>query len=101
MRFLILSASLSVSEHYNIADIVTLVFVYTELNVTVSAVYRPAPGEAPGELAPNEFTAGSELTLNCLVHGNSSELSYRWSVSGYPSTPLMAVILISHLPHQH
>ena len=53
----------------------------------MSAVYRPAPGEAPGELGPNEFTAGSLLTLNCLVHGNSSELSYRWSVSGSPSTP--------------
>ena len=58
-----------------------------ELNVTVSAVYRPAPGEAPGELGPNEFTAGSELTLNCSVHGNSNELSYRWSVSGSSSTP--------------
>ena len=58
-----------------------------ELNVTVSAVYRPAPGEAPGELGPTEFTAGSELTLNCLAQGNSSELSYRWSVSGNPSTP--------------
>ena len=58
-----------------------------ELNVTVNADYRPAPGEAPGELGPNEFTAGSELTLNCLAQGNSSELSYRWSVSGNPSTP--------------
>ena len=57
-----------------------------ELNVTVSAVYRPAPGEAPGELGPNEFTAGSRLSLNCLAKGNSSELSYRWSVSGNPST---------------
>ena len=58
-----------------------------ELNVTVSAVYRPAPGEAPGELGPNMFTAGSELTLNCLAQGNSSELSYKWSVSENPSTP--------------
>ena len=61
--------------------------LYTELKVTVSADYRPAPGEAPGELGPNEFTAGSELTLNCLAQGNSSELSYKWSVSGNPSTP--------------
>ena len=53
----------------------------------MSAVYRPAPGEPPGELGPNGFTAGSLLRLNCLVHGNSSELSYRWSVSGNPSTP--------------
>ena len=57
-----------------------------ELNVTVSADYRPAPGEVPGKLGPNEFTAGSNLTLNCSVHGNSNELSYRWSVSGNPST---------------
>ena len=63
------------------------VYSCTELNVTVSAVYRPAPGEAPGELGPNEFTAGSELTLNCLAQGNSNELSYRWSVSGNSSTP--------------
>ena len=55
--------------------------------MTVSAVYRPAPGEAPGELGPSEFTAGSFLTLNCLVHGNSSELSYSWSVSENPRTP--------------
>ena len=55
--------------------------------MTVREVYRPAPGEAPGELGPNEFTAGSELTLNCLVLGNSGVVSYRWSVSGNPSTP--------------
>ena len=54
--------------------------------MTVSAVYRPAPGEPPGKLGPNEFTAGSELTLNCLVLGNSGVVSYRWSVSGNPST---------------
>ena len=61
--------------------------LYAELYVIVSAAYRPAPEEVPGELGPNEFTAGSILTLNCLVHGDSSELSYRWSVSGNPSTP--------------
>ena len=55
--------------------------------MTVSAVYRPAPGEAPGELGPNEFTAGSRLSLNCFAKGNSSELRYRWSVSGNPSAP--------------
>ena len=52
----------------------------------MSAVYRPAPGEAPGELGPNKFTAGSRLSLNCLVLGNSGVVSYSWSVSGNPST---------------
>ena len=55
--------------------------------MTVSAVYRPAPGEVPGELGPNEFTAGSELTLNCLAQGNTGVVSYRWTVSGNSSTP--------------
>ena len=55
--------------------------------MTVSAVYRPAPGETPGELGPNKFTAGSELTLNCSVQGNTGVVSYCWSVSGNPSTP--------------
>ena len=73
--------------------IATLIFssslcaLCAELNVTVSAVYRPVPGEVPGELGPNEFTAGSRLYLKCLVQGYSGELSYRWSVSGNPSTP--------------
>ena len=65
----------------------TLCVLCTELNVIVSAVYRPATGEVPGELGPNEFTAGSNLTLNCLVQGTTGVLSYRWSVSGNPSTP--------------
>ena len=60
--------------------------LYAELYVIVSGAYRPAPGEAPGELGPNEFTAGSELTLNCLVLGNTGSLTYSWSVSGNPST---------------
>ena len=55
--------------------------------MTVSAIYRPAPGEAPGELGPNDFTAGSDLTLNCSVEGHSGGLSYSWSVTGNPSTP--------------
>ena len=38
-----------------------------ELNVTISAVYTPAPGEDPEKWCPNEFTAGSALTLNCTV----------------------------------
>ena len=58
-----------------------------ELNVTIIEEYNSAPGEVPGELGLNEFTAGSELTLHCMVHGNSSgELSYEWSVSDNPGT---------------
>ena len=45
--------------------------------------YNPAPGEVLGELGP---TAGSELTLNCMVHGNSGDLTYEWSVSDNPDT---------------
>ena len=60
--------------------------IYTELNVTVSALYEPAPGEVPGELGPNQFTPGSDLTLNCLVEGHSGALSYTWSLTGNPST---------------
>ena len=55
--------------------------------MTVSAVYRPAPGEVPGELGLNKFTAGSDLSLNCLALGNSGVVTYSWSVSGNPSTP--------------
>ena len=55
--------------------------------MTIIEEYNPAPGEVPGELGPNEFTAGSELTLNCMVHGNSSgDLTYVWSVSDNPAT---------------
>ena len=49
--------------------------------MTISAVYTPAPGEDPEELGPNEFTAGSELTLNCTVQGHSGALTYTWSVT--------------------
>ena len=58
-----------------------------ELIVTISAVYTPAPGEDPEKLGPNEFTAGSALTLNCIVKGHSGALTYAWSVAGNPSTP--------------
>ena len=54
--------------------------------MTISANYTPAPGEVPGELGPNRFTAGSNLTLNCTVHGNSGALTYKWSVMGNPDT---------------
>ena len=55
--------------------------------MTVSAIYTPAPGEVPGELGPNDFTAGSDLTLRCSVEGHSGGLSYSWSVTGNSSTP--------------
>ena len=55
-------------------------YYFIELNVTISANYNPAPGEVPGKLGSNKFTAGSELTLNCIVHGESGDLTYVWSV---------------------
>ena len=58
----------------------------TELNVTIRPDYIPAPGEAPGELGSNEFTAGSVLSLNCDVQGNSGSLTYEWTVTGRPAT---------------
>ena len=61
-----------------------LLIPYIELNVTISADYTPAPDEVPEELGPNVFTAGSKLTLNCIVHGNSSDLIYEWSVRDNP-----------------
>ena len=67
------------------------VYVYchysTELNVTISVDYTAAPGEDPGEFGPNEFTAGSILSLNCIVEGNNSAVTYTWSVRGNPTTP--------------
>ena len=47
--------------------------------MSLIAVYTPAPGEDPESLGPNEFTAGSELTLNCSVQGHSGDLHYNWS----------------------
>ena len=57
------------------------------LNVTVSAVYTPAPGEVPGKLGPDEFTAGSVVSLKCVVEGQSGDVSYSWSLTGNPITP--------------
>ena len=57
----------------------------TELRVTVTADYRPAGGE--GELGPNQFTAGSLLSLVCSVQGAIGPVSYSWSVRDNPSTP--------------
>ena len=53
--------------------------------MTISAHY--VAGEDPGELGPNEFTAGSQLFLNCIVQGNSGDLTYTWSVMGNTPTP--------------
>ena len=56
------------------------------VSMSISAVYTPAPGEAPGILGPNQFTAGSILTLRCSAQGLNGNLSYRWSVSGNTSS---------------
>ena len=56
---------------------------FTGLKVTIRPDYRTAPGEDPGELGPNEFTAGSVLSLNCDVQGNST---YGWTVTRNPVT---------------
>ena len=55
--------------------------------MTTSADYTAAPGEDPGELSPNEFTAGSVLSLNCRVQGNNGNLTYTWSVMENPDAP--------------
>ena len=58
----------------------------TELNVTIRPNYRPAPGKDPGEMGPNNFTAGSVLSLDCDVQGNSGSVGYEWTVTGNPHT---------------
>ena len=60
---------------------------FTELNVTVSPDYMPAPGESPEELAANEFRAGSVLSLICMALGGSGGLTYSWSLQGNPPPP--------------
>ena len=84
---MLLLLSLSVSVVVINFVVTSLILYYSiELNVTISANYNPAPGEVPGELGPNKFTAGSELTLNCIVHGESGDLIYEWSVRDNPHT---------------
>ena len=61
-------------------------FSSSELNVTIIPDYIPAPGD-PGELGPNEFTAGAVLSLTCMAQGASGDLTYSWSVAGNPDTP--------------
>ena len=65
--------------HYNLSS--------SELNVTIIPDYIPAPGEDPGELGPNDFTAGAVLNLTCMAQGASGDLTYTWSVAGNPDTP--------------
>ena len=54
--------------------------------MTITANYTPAPGEDPDDLGPDEFTAGSILTLYCTVQGKSGTLSHERSVTGNPDT---------------
>ena len=61
-------------------------FSSSELNVTIIPDYIPAPGD-PGELSPNEFTAGAVLSLTCMAQGASEDVTYSWSVAGNPNTP--------------
>ena len=82
------STSLSVSNLEQLGEFIfNVVCVYLELNVTVTADYTAVPEEDPGELGPNEFTAGSALFLHCTVQGNSGDLVYNWSITGNPDTP--------------
>ena len=84
---MLLLLSLSVSVVVINFVVTSLILYYSiELNVTISANYNPAPGEVPGELGPNKFTAGSELIFNCIVHGESGDLIYEWSVRDNPDT---------------
>ena len=59
----------------------------SELNVTIIPNYISVPGEDPGELGPNEFTAGAVLNLTCMAQGASEGLTYSWSVAGTPVPP--------------
>ena len=55
--------------------------------MTITPNYISVPGEDPGELGPNEFTAGAVLSLTCMAQGASGGLTYSWSVAGNPDTP--------------
>ena len=69
------------------ANIKCILYCSTELSVIISIDYTAAPGEDRGKLGPNEFTAGSILSLNCIVEGASGDVAYTWSVRGNPTTP--------------
>ena len=50
-------------------------------------MYTPVPGEDSNDLGLNEFTAGTDLTLNCTVEGNRNDLKYMWSVKNITTRP--------------
>ena len=60
---------------------------FTELNVTLSAIYTPAPVGNHEKLGSNEYLAGSALLLKCTVEGNSNSVMYKWSVMENLQTP--------------
>ena len=60
---------------------------FSELNVTIIPDYISVPGEDPGELGPNEFTAGAVLSLTCMAQGASGGLTYSWSAAENPVPP--------------
>ena len=74
---------------YMCGDILCLIHgcVLSLFNRIECVDYIAAPGEDPGKLGPNEFTAGSRLSLNCIVEGNSSAVTYSWSLKENPTPP--------------
>ena len=57
----------------------------TELKVEVSGVYN-AFGLTSGKTSGGMLTAGGDLILHCNVMGNSTSLTYEWSVMDGPTT---------------
>ena len=55
--------------------------------MTIIPNYISVSGEDPGELGPNEFTAGAVLSLTCMAQGASEGLTYSWFVAGNHDTP--------------
>ena len=69
------------------ACVLCSLIIQTELSVTISVDYIAAPGEDPGELGPNAFTASSILSLYCIVEGASGDVTYSWSAIGSSTPP--------------
>ena len=57
----------------------------TELKVEVSGVYN-AFGLISDTVSGDMLTAGGDLILHCNVMGNSSSITYEWSVMDSPTT---------------
>ena len=55
--------------------------------MTIIPDYISVIEKEPGKLGPNEFTAGSVLSLTCMAQGASGGLTYSWSVAGNPVPP--------------